>query len=722
MAVLRIQVLFHWESQEARTLARCLYRTFAASPTGEGPRIPVRYGPRQADDGPPPAIELSAENEIIVILVDERMARRARATDYPIADRWAVLVTDLLDTHRLGSKSPHRILPVALDAAALQLADALSEVSFIRLDVREGSKRDAHLIMHVAVRALRLLQNLPRMVGRTTDELPDIPVQLFISHAKSDLPMDSAAMAEGPVKAILTTLDQLPVSGWYDGAQIPPGGRFPDEIQRGVLNSSALVAVLTDAWSSREWCRREVLEAKLAGRPLLVLDALQTRVARLFPYVGNAMTLRWRAAISAPDEAGQGWERQRSRWEAEDAELVIQAALLEALRYQYDHRRLLDCSEEGDVVLGTPPEALTLTHIPAGTRRVWYPDPPLGREELQRLLPMAGGDLLRRMDLTTPLGQLARWKRPSHPPTVAVSLSSAPDTATYGGSSEHLATFADNIVLYLLIAGLRIAYGGVLGHDALENGIADGDDINYVERLLAMVRSHSVLLSDVMGASVHPIENWVAWPIHLRFGDAELRCYGREAVLKDLPRPPNLSVTDEELQCLPQTYVRPDTAVRRYAWARSLSFMRSSMQTNTSARIAMGGKLTGYQGFWPGVLEECVIALRARQPVYLLGLFGGAARLLVDALCGIERQELTNSWLIALPGSEELRDEYRRRGQPVQTPEELADELRRLGAGGLSVALNNGLSEGENKELIASDDPHRVVALILEGLRRKFVL
>jgi hypothetical protein len=51
MTTLRIQILFHWESQEARQLASRLYRTFSARPTGDGPRIPVRYGPRQADDG-----------------------------------------------------------------------------------------------------------------------------------------------------------------------------------------------------------------------------------------------------------------------------------------------------------------------------------------------------------------------------------------------------------------------------------------------------------------------------------------------------------------------------------------------------------------------------------------------------------------------------------------------------------------------------------------------
>src|SRR6516165_2954547 len=302
IATLRIQVLFHWDSDQARQLATRLYRTFSVRPMGDGPRIPVRYGPRQADGGPPPAIQLGAEREIIVILVDERMARRARASDRDIADRWGQLVSDLLGRHPPIGASPHRVLPVALDANGLQLAPALNDVSFVRLDVRQGNERDRHLILHIAVRALRALQDLPQAGGKPIDELPDIPVRLFISHAKKDLPADPAAMAEGPVKAILATLGQLPVQGWYDSAQIPPGGRFPEEIKKGVLNSSALIAVLTDTWSSREWCRRVVLEAKLAARPLVVVDALEARVIRLFPYLGNAVTLRWRAAIASPHD------------------------------------------------------------------------------------------------------------------------------------------------------------------------------------------------------------------------------------------------------------------------------------------------------------------------------------------------------------------------------------------------------------------------------------
>jgi hypothetical protein len=170
-------------------------------------------------------LELNAEHEIIAILVDERMARRARATDRLIADAWANLVAQLVREHGPDGDSAHRVLPVALDAAALQLTPDLNETGFVLLDARQGRAKDHHLILHVAVRALRLLQNVPRWVGQAVDQLPEVPIRLFISHAKGDLPRDPAAMAEGPVKAILSTLTQVPVEGWYDAARIPAGGR-----------------------------------------------------------------------------------------------------------------------------------------------------------------------------------------------------------------------------------------------------------------------------------------------------------------------------------------------------------------------------------------------------------------------------------------------------------------------------------------------------------------
>ena len=146
--------------------------------------------------------------------------------------------------------------------------------------------------------------------------------------------------------------------------------------------------------------------------------------------------------------------------------------------------------------------------------------------------------------------------------------------------------------------------------------------------------------------------------------------------------------------------------------------MRTDMTDACSARVVMGGKLTGFLGAWPGVLEEGVVALRAQRPVFVLGAFGGAARVLIDALEGHEREELTTTWCEQeLDGWSELVGVYASKGVPIETPETLRDELRSLGAAGPAAALANGLDDDENRQLFVTDDADLAVSLILAGLQ-----
>ena len=48
-------------------------------------------------------------------------------------------------------------------------------------------------------------------------------------------------------------------------------------------------------------------------------------------------------------------------------------------------------------------------------------------------------------------------------------------------------------------------------------------------------------------------------------------------------------------------------------------------------RICLGGKMRGYQGDVPGVIEEAGMALYARKPLYLLGGLGGASRAFIES-------------------------------------------------------------------------------------------
>jgi hypothetical protein len=241
------------------------------------------------------------------------------------------------------------------------------------------------------------------------------------------------------------------------------------------------------------------------------------------PYLGNAPLLRW----------GSG-----------DAARVVITALTEALR-QCHARAVLDRrTQPGDVVFSVPPEALTLCHLPPDVRRVIYPDPPLPREELDELAPVhvLDADLRARpIELTTPLSQLARHARASALDLVGLSLSAAPDIDAYGGSAAHLSTVADDLVIMLLIAEMRLAYGGTIGYPG-----GPVSSINYASRMFALVRSYSPLAARYGSQRIHPIENFVAWPRHLAFGDAELAAYGREAQLVRIARPA-LAVSDAEL-------------------------------------------------------------------------------------------------------------------------------------------------------------------------------
>ena len=49
---------------------------------------------------------------------------------------------------------------------------------------------------------------------------------------------------------------------------------------------------------------------------------------------------------------------------------------------------------------------------------------------------------------------------------------------------------------------------------------------------------------------------------------------------------------------------------------------------------------------------------------------------------------------------------------------QMCKDIGAYGAAGLAPALNNGLDEAENRELVASTDPQRIAWLVLRGLTR----
>jgi hypothetical protein len=144
------------------------------------------------------------------------------------------------------------------------------------------------------------------------------------------------------------------------------------------------------------------------------------------------------------------------------------------------------------------------------------------------------------------------------------------------------------------------------------------------------------------------------------------------------------------------------------------------------ARILLGGKLTGYSGFLPGLFEEALLAMEDSIPLYILGGFGGSAGALSEALLAPKRTrtpELSFEWhaqhtpqvkqLETLAGQRSLPDGVRSGSRS------LGDLYKRIDAArgpSLASALNTGLDRTETEELMTTIDIRRALYLCLKAI------
>ena len=150
---------------------------------------------------------------------------------------------------------------------------------------------------------------------------------------------------------------------------IPAGLRF-NKVILLKIKVSAVVAVHTDSYSSREWCRREIIEAKRWNVPLVVANCISNLDERAFPYMGNVPIVRMEP-------------------EAADRIDYIVSRLLDEVLKDFLWRcrvKLVSASAGDDIMfIPRPPELISLAGVPEKANvTLVYPDPPIGAEE-QRL-------------------------------------------------------------------------------------------------------------------------------------------------------------------------------------------------------------------------------------------------------------------------------------------------------------------------------------------------
>lgn len=311
-----------------------------------------------------------------------------------------------------------------------------------------------------------------------------------------------------------------------------------------------------------------------------------------------------------------------------------------------------------------------------------------------------------------------------------------------GFGLEHLRELVILLARPLLRQGASLAYGG----DWRERS----DNFTYdLLRLVSAEQDEAAEREELGDAAEVPaigrMYNYSAWPYYLRITPALEALWINSCRIIRIDQemagiPPEQRIPDgdfdpdQDVARMPRN-VLINTAICLGAMRRlatdgisltSPDVPRTESIPPVAARIVLGGKLSGYSGFMPGIFEEALLTLERHTPLYLLGGFGGATEVVANALLAAPgsafHEELASAWQTKhTPELAALKNLQGARPLPYGILDSetglirlrTAIESARLD---LPSALRTGLSLDETTELMRTRDMRRAAALVHRGL------
>lgn len=266
------------------------------------------------------------------------------------------------------------------------------------------------------------------------------------------------------------------------------------------------------------------------------------------------------------------------------------------------------------------------------------------------------------------------YREPLSQKAIGISISGSQDMEALGLAEEHLRDAMAEVARHLLAMGARLVYGG----DLREDGFTE-----LLFELVARYRRDA----DV-GDSRPAIANYLAWPVH-----RSMQLEAIQAVSQSLKGLAELHFLDSQGRELPADQLGLEAQpVTSEDWSTGLTAMRHMLTEACDARIVLGGRVSEFKGRMPGVAEEALCSIAAKQPLFVLGGFGGCARDIAEELGLVTlRQAQATAW---------------------------ADRAKFSGL--RANVLNNGLDGTENQTLARTVHVDEAVALVLRGLLRRF--
>jgi hypothetical protein len=228
-------------------------------------------------------------------------------------------------------------------------------------------------------------------------------LKVFISHTKR-----SAASESGDVRALIDlvrcVIQETRLDEFFDASDLQPGTDW-SEVLKDNAATSALLALRTDLYPTREWCQKEMLIAKRNGLPIVILDGIGYAEERGSFLMDHVPRVPVRVA--------------REQWLKRDVYRALNLLTDECLKRELWKQQRHLTKDRTDLAISWwaphAPEPTTLInwlesakandHLPKNDQRlrILHPDPPLGPDEravLEQMLSFAG--LGGRLDVMTP--------------------------------------------------------------------------------------------------------------------------------------------------------------------------------------------------------------------------------------------------------------------------------------------------------------------------------
>ena len=289
---------------------------------------------------------------------------------------------------------------------------------------------------------------------------------------------------------------------------------------------------------------------------------------------------------------------------------------------------------------------------------------------------------------------------------VNLSISESNDSAGRGFPPAQVTRVTLQVVSALFGQGASL----VFGHDWREDGVMEA-----VHGFAQQVQPPVPLTTEQSQSSRQPLLwNLVPWPDPLRLSQDDLKCLASTLRVESAGLPEELTKYEKEARDK-----GPETPLYQYLRARGLTHLRHRLTEISRARLCIGGRKSGSEGRYPGVIEEALLSLESRKPLYLAGILGGATHQLIQALRGESMPDgfcspaKVHPYYSDPPIPGQISET---KTNAIVAPKVLWEEFRNHGIDGL--AKDNRLTNEENLRLFETTALDEVIQTVLIGLGR----